>query len=107
MFSELADLARRLEQQMVSYEKLHADEMKRFEQQLAAYRNLQNDELQMLRDELAQLKGEIEQLKQEESTHETTSASMPTQPAVAHANLTVTRRELLTGKIPLPSQRQL
>lgn len=107
MLSELEDLARRLEQQIVSYEKLHADEMKRFEEQLAAYRNLQNDELQMLRDELAQLKGEIEQLKQGESTDETASATRPTQPTVAHANLAVTRRELLTGKIPLPSQRRL
>lgn len=107
MLSELEELAHRLEQQIVSFEKLHADEMKRFEEQLATYRRLQNDELQMLRDELSQLNGEIEQLKQEEPENNAAPAeAMPTEPPVADAKLTLTRRELLTGKISLPSQRR-
>jgi chromosome segregation ATPase len=108
VLSELEDLARRLEQQILAYEKLHADEMKRFEEQLAAYRNLQNDELQMLRNELTQLKDEIEHLKQEESAGDSGAALTSTEPASAPpATLVVTRRELLTGKIPLPSQRRI
>ncbi len=108
MLSELEELARRLEQQILSYEKLHADEMKRFEEQLAAYRNLQNDELQMLRNELAQLKGEIEHLREGEPADDAKPAPNPPDPAVAGlATLAVTRRELLTGKIPLPSQRRI
>ncbi len=108
MLSELEDLAHRLEQQLVSYEKLHADEMKRFEEQLAAYRNLQNDELQMLRHELSQLNLEIEQLKQEEATKETEPAPTPTDhTAASPVPLAVTRRELLTGKLPLPSHKQV
>ncbi len=106
MLSELEDLARRLEQQILSYEKLHADEMKRFEEQLATYRHLQDDELQMLRDELKQLKGEIEHLKLAEPEDAAAQTMSQPAPPAARAALTLTRRELLTGKIPLPSHRQ-
>jgi replication fork clamp-binding protein CrfC len=107
VLSELEDLSRRLEQQISSYEKLHADEMKRFEEELAAYRRLQNDELQMLRDELKQLKDEIEGLSRDESPSASAPSAGPAEPPAAYVDTTVTRRELLTGKIPLASLKRI
>ncbi len=107
MLSELEVLARRLEQQIVSFGKLHADEMKRFEEQLATYRRLQDDELRMLHDELKQLQDEIAHLKQDDLQVLTVPTTRAAEPPTGHANLTLTRRELLTGKITLPSQTRI
>ncbi len=97
MLSELEDLARRLEQQLISYEKLHADEMKRFQQQLAEYQRIQADELEMLRNELTQLKQEIALLKDSQAKQPLTAAP---QPEPARVGSPITRRDLLTGNIP-------
>ncbi len=104
MIAELENLARRLEQQLASFEKLHADELKRFEEQLAAYRRLQNDELQMLRDELTQLKDEIALLKAAEARRAEEAAS--SESASGPVELTVTRRDFLTGSMPPFNQRR-
>jgi len=52
--------ARRFEQQLAAFEKLHADELKNLEQKLAAYMQLHADEVRFLREELARLKSEKE-----------------------------------------------
>ena len=46
----------RFEQQLNSFEKLHADELKKFEEKLVTYLRLQADEIRFLREELAALK---------------------------------------------------
>ncbi len=100
MLADIEILARRLEQQITSFEKLHADEMKRFEEQFAVFQRLQNDELQMLRAELKQLQDEIARAKQEETEQAVTDrAAAPPKPADAKAVLMITRRDLLTGNI--------
>lgn len=104
MFSELEDLARRLEQQLVSYERLHMDEMIKFQDQFQAFQRIQADELQMLRKELDQLKQEIAALKQEEMNR--APAAMSSQAAPARREQTITRRDLLTGKIPIFDPKQ-
>ena len=98
MLAEIEDLTRRLEQQLASFERLHADELKRFEEQLTTYRRLQNDELQMLRDELTQLKEEIAVLKNEEAKRAAESASAT--PSEEPVELTITRRDFITGRVP-------
>ena len=90
MQTRLDDLARRLEQQITSFQKLHADELNRLQEQLDTYRRLQNDELEMLRDELKQLKEEMahRQANVTETPAETLAGPQPR---------TLTRRDLLTG----------
>ncbi len=104
VLSELEDLARRLEQQIESYEKLHADEMKRFEEQLQAFQRIQADELKMLRDELDQIKREIAASKEEQAERAPTSA--PSQAEMSRLEPTITRRDLLTGNIPVFNPRR-
>ena len=96
MLSETQDLARRLEQQLIAYEKMHADEIKRFQEQLANLQSVQSYELQMLRDELAQLKQELAALKEQEPEQPVQSAPDADAPRV---EMTITRRELLTGNL--------
>ena len=98
MIAELEDTARRLEQQITSFEKLHTDELQRFAEQLAAYCKLQTDELQMLRAELQQFADEIARLKAAEAERAESAAT----PVV----LTLTRRDLLTGHVPPFNPRQ-
>lgn len=91
MLEEMETLARRLEQQISVYEKLHADEMKKFQEQFETLQRIQADELQMLRKELAQLKEGIAAIKAAAA-----SESADDEPAEP----TLTRRDLLTGKMP-------
>ena len=91
---ELETLARRLEQQIAAYEKLHTEEIKRFQEQFEAFRRIQADELQMLRKQLAQLSEEIAAAK------ESISQSDADENAASSAEPAVTRRDLLTGKLP-------
>ena len=90
MPTRLDDLARRLEQQITSFQKLHADELNRLQEQLDTYRRLQNDELEMLRDELKQLKEEMALLQ-------ANVTETPAEPPPAPQPPTLTRRDLLTG----------
>jgi hypothetical protein len=92
LLEEMESLARRLEQQLTAYEKLHVDEMKRFQEQFAALQRIQADELQMLRHELEQIKTEIAAVIESmpESGVRDEEPSPPT----------LTRRDLLTGKMP-------
>ena len=92
MLEEIETLARRLEQQLAAYEKLHADEMKKFREQLDAFQNIQADELRMLGNELAQLKEELAAVKQAATQNASAESVLP--PG------TLTRRDLLTGKMP-------
>ena len=94
MLSEVMELARRLEQQLNSYERLNADDVKRFQDQLAAFQQIQNNELQMLREELKQLKAEIAQLQNQHPLLLSDSAPIPPQ-----VDLTISRRDLLTGNL--------
>ena len=97
MISELELQAKRLEQQLAAFEKLHADDLQRFEEQLATYRRLQNDEIQMLREQLQQFKSDIASLKERGAS--SGAAASPNQTAVP-VELTVTRRDVITGNIP-------
>lgn len=105
MLSEIEDLARRLEQQLVSYEKLHADELKSFQTQLETFQRIQADELKSLQDELKQLKEEIAALKEQEAKR--ASESPPREAASNQFEKTITRRDLLTGNIPPFNQRRV
>jgi replication fork clamp-binding protein CrfC len=104
LLSEIQDLARRLEQQLVAFERLHADELKRFQDQLATYQRLQNDELQMLRDELQQLKKESALLQAEQTARAAETPRLEVAPK--QVELTITRRDLLTGKLPPLNQKR-
>ncbi len=89
MLSDLHESARRLEQQIASFEKLHTDELKRFQEQLETYQRLQNDELQMLRDQLKRFKDQIALLE----------AQLPEQlPPVQHTP-GVSRRDFLASTL--------
>ncbi|MBI5878101.1 MAG: hypothetical protein HZB53_10635 [Chloroflexi bacterium] len=59
----LEELARRLTQQLSSYEALHAAEARTVKEQWEKLQSIQQDELRMLREELAQLKGGIAALR--------------------------------------------
>jgi len=59
----LEELARRLTQQLTSYETLHAAEARNVKDQWDRLQSIQQDELRMLRDELAQLEGGIAALR--------------------------------------------
>jgi hypothetical protein len=88
--------ARRLEQQINAFERLHTDELQRFESQLAAYRQMQADELNQLRDQLQRLIDEIAAVQARE-----TEAAVDQPPAeLEPVQLGVSRRDLLTGSIP-------
>ncbi len=97
MLSELQELARRLDQQVTAFEKLHADEMKRFQEQFETLSRLQNDELAMLRKELKQLQEEVARLQAQEP--EPPHVMMPPDTPPVRAALTLTRRDLITGNL--------
>lgn len=59
----LEDLARRLRQQLDSYEALHAAEARALAEQWEKQQRIQQDELRMLRQELAQLEEGIAALR--------------------------------------------
>lgn len=102
MVSELHEMARRLEQQIAAFEKMHVDEMKRFQEQFEVYRQLQNDELEMLRRELARLKDDLAQYQAADSPAETTPPVVPS----PHVALEMTRRDFITGPLrPLNPRR--
>lgn len=90
---ELATLARRLEQQISAYEKLHVEEIKRFQEQFEAFQRIQTDELQMLRQQLAKLAEEITAVR---GSILTSDGSL----GIATSEPTLSRRDLLTGKLP-------
>ncbi len=89
MLLALEESARRLEQQIVSFEKLHNDELKRFQEQLETYQRLQNDEMQMLRDQLKRLKEEILALPVHPTDPPVQTTQVPPEPGM-------TRRQFLT-----------
>lgn len=91
---ELATLARRLQQQIAAYEKLHTEEIKRFQEQFEAFQRIQADELQMLRKQLLQFGEEIAAVK------ESVAQSEEDSDIAASAKATLSRRDLLTGKLP-------
>jgi hypothetical protein len=76
---------------------LHADELKKYQDQFTAFQRLQTEELQMLRDELEQLNAEIAALKEVEA--KPTADAAPTAASSGQVEMTITRRDLLTGKI--------
>ena len=102
--SELKETARKLEHQLATYAKLHAEEMQRFQEQFAAFQRVQADELQMLQNELNQLKHELSLLKDEETKR--APASMSSEVESARLEPKLTRRDLLTGKIPSLNPRR-
>ncbi len=102
MVSELADFARRLEQQLTAFEKLHMDELARIQEQLDAYLKVQNDELEMLRTELRQLQDRIAAMNDPEPA---ASATPPLARPEAEAP-TLTRRDLITGNVRSLYQRR-
>jgi len=100
VLEDIENLARQLERQLVSYEKLHLDEMAKFKAQFEAFQSIQADEFRMLRQELSQLKQEIAQLKE-------SVAQSQLMPGATDAEPTLTRRDLLTGKMPPIKPRHL
>ncbi|MBI5029374.1 MAG: hypothetical protein HZB51_02515 [Chloroflexi bacterium] len=103
MLSEIEDLARRLEQQLTAYERMHLDELKNLQEQLATFQRLQHDEMQMLRDELSQLKQELAAYKKAEPERQQAAAvdAASTRPV----ELGITRRELITRNLPFNTKR--
>ncbi len=97
MLSELQELARRLDQQVTAFEKLHADEINRFQQQFETLSRLQNDELVMLRKELKQLQDEVARLQAQEP-EPPPAIVLPDAPP-ARVPLMLTRRDLITGNL--------
>lgn len=91
---DLETRVRRFEQQLVAFEKLHADELKNFEDKLATYRSLQADEVRFLREELAELKRELAAGKESPPSQ---SQPHPGADHSAETEVTWTRRELLSG----------
>jgi len=94
LIEELEIQARRLEQQIIAYEKLHTDEIKRFQEQFEAFQRIQAEELQMLRKQLAQFAEEIAAVK------ESPLQSNADESETASPQSTLTRRDLLMGKLP-------
>lgn len=93
-------LVARLEQQLQSFEQLHSGELQTLQQQLDALQKIQQDELSMLREQLRQLQERSaadpaaeEKRAAEHTEREATAAATPVE-------LTVTRREQLTGRLP-------
>jgi hypothetical protein len=103
VIAELKETAQ-IDHQLATYVKLHAEEMQRFQEQFAAFQRIQADELQMLQSELNQLKQEIALLEDKETKH--TSVSPSSQGESARLEPTLSRRDLLTGKIPLRQRNQ-
>jgi cell shape-determining protein MreC len=103
---QLSDLERsivRFEQQLQSFETLHGGELQTLKQQLEAIQQIQQDELQMLREQLQQLK---ENLAAYKAAEEKRTAGQDTVTAVAPVAMTVTRRDLLTGRVFGTQQKQ-
>jgi polyhydroxyalkanoate synthesis regulator protein len=90
VLSDLQDLARRLEQQLKTYERMHTDELKRFQDQWIALAQVQSDELKMMCEELDQLKQELAALQDQSASAEPVATASPVE-------LTITRREFITG----------
>ena len=98
---QLTDLERsiaRFEQQLQSFETLHGGELQTLKQQLEAIQQIQQDELRALREQLNQLKESIAAYKVAE---EKRAAGQDAAPAATPVAMTVTRRELLTGRVRL------
>jgi len=91
LLTELQELARRLEQQLSTYERMQVEELERFRKQWDALVQIQSDELRMLRDELNQLKQEIAAMQ-----NPAEPADSPVQLAQP-IELTITRRDFITG----------
>ena len=94
MIEELEIQARRLEQQIAAYAKLHSEEIMRFQEQFAAFQRIQAEELQMLRKQIAQFAEEIAAVK------ESVSQSNADESEIASSQSTLSRRDLLMGKLP-------
>lgn len=94
MIEELELQARRLEQQISAYEKLHTEEFKRFQEQFEAFQRIQTDELQMLKKQLAQFAKEIAAIKESALQANAEASEMDS----SESNLT--RRDFLKGKLP-------
>jgi len=94
LIEELETQLRRLEQQVAAYEKLHTEEIKRFKEQFGAFQRIQTDELQMLRKQLAQFAEEIAAAK------ESAAQSVADDSEMDSPQSTLTRRDLLMGKLP-------
>lgn len=90
MLLDLNDSARRLEQQIASFEKLHSEELAHFQEQLETYQRLQNDEMKMLRDQLQRLKDQIAELQAQ--------SVEPSEPAAPHRP-GITRRDFLVSSL--------
>lgn len=99
MLDEIENLARQLEQQLKTYEKMHGDEMRKFKEQFDAFQSIQADEFRMLRQELVQLKQEIAAVKESLAQSQSAADASASEP-------TLTRRDLLTGKMPPIKPRQ-
>lgn len=96
MIEELNETARKLEHQLVTYEKLHAEELRKFQERFAAFQRVQSDEFEMLRAELAELKMEIAQL---EAKLEQGADLTPAEPSPPKVDLTISRRDFLSGNL--------
>lgn len=94
MIEELEIHARRLEQQIAAYEKLHTEEFKRFQEQFEAFQQIQTDELQMLKKQLAQFAKEIAAIRESALQANADANEMDS------TESTLTRRDLLKGKLP-------
>ena len=94
--SDLDLQARRLEQQINAFERLHTDELHRFESELAAYRQLQADELNQLRGQLQRLTDEIAAIQAREAEAVANQPPAEMEPV----QFGVSRRDLLTGNLP-------
>ena len=95
--ADLETQVRRFEQQIKAFEMLHTDELRRFEEQLATYRQLQADELNQLRGQLQRLNDDIAAIKAREAE---AAAQNPPPADLEPVQLSVSRRDLLTGNIP-------
>ncbi len=98
MLSDLQESARRLEQQITSFEKLHTDELKHFQEQLETYRRLQADELQMLRDQLKRFNEEIALLQAQQAEPPPVQAPPPT-PGISRRDFLASTLKTIEPKI--------
>jgi len=101
--ADLETLVARFEQQLQSFETLHGGELQTLKQQLEAIQQIQQDELQTLREQLHQLK---ENLAAYKAAEEKRTAEQDVVTAVAPVAMTVTRRDMLTGRVFGTPQKQ-
>ena len=98
MNSDLSEIARRLEQQIASFEKLHTEELKHFQEQLETYQRLQADELQMLRDQLNRFKDEITLLKAQQAEQGSPAQPVPGTPGITRRDFLATTLKTIEPK---------